>query len=250
MSDNSLLWRSTHRSDTGLVRRINEDACLDLPEQGVWVVADGMGGHAAGELASRAIVDALRRMEPVVSLGHLADAVKQRLLKVNQELQAESKKRGGGIIGSTVVALLAHRNRCIYLWAGDSRIYLYRRERLKQLSRDHSQIEELIAQGIINQDEAASCPVSSYITRAVGADMELELDAEIIEPCVGDLFLLCSDGLNKELPDDEIEQVLEQFPLQEAAERLMALCIERGARDNVTFIIAEPMATSVASPTE
>lgn len=96
MSDNSLLWRSTHRSDTGLVRRINEDACLDLPEQGVWVVADGMGGHAAGELASRAIVDALRRMEPGVSLGHLADAVKQRLLKVNQELQAESKKEEAG----------------------------------------------------------------------------------------------------------------------------------------------------------
>lgn len=237
MNAHPLLWQSTHRSNKGLVRQINEDACLDRPEIGLWVVADGMGGHAAGDLASQAIVDALRSIEPSESLGLMADGVKQRLLEVNQELQLESKNRGGEIIGSTVVALLEHQGRCIYLWAGDSRIYLYRRGDIRQLSRDHSEVEELIAQGIVSHDQADSCPISNYITRAVGADNELELDAEIIEPCTGDLFLLCSDGLNKEVADDEIARVLERFPLQEAAERLLALSLERGARDNVTFVL-------------
>ncbi|MCP4285314.1 MAG: serine/threonine-protein phosphatase [Gammaproteobacteria bacterium] len=237
MNTHPLHWQSTHRSNKGLVRQINEDACLNRPEVGIWVVADGMGGHAAGDLASRTIVDTLQGMEPGESLGLLANGVKQRLFEVNQKLLQESEKRGGETIGSTVVALLAHQGRCIYLWAGDSRIYLYRRGRFKQLSRDHSQVEELIAQGIVSHDQADSCPISNYITRAVGAYNDLELDAEMIEPRTGDIFLLCSDGLYKEIADDEIASVLGQFPLQEAAEHLLALSLERGARDNVTFVL-------------
>jgi len=233
-------WHSSHQSDRGKVRHLNEDALLDRPDLGLWVVADGMGGHSSGDLASRLIVESLETLQPQgESLGSLAGEVDRRLQQVNLRLQQESQRRGGGIIGSTVVLLLAHEGYCIYQWAGDSRIYLYRRGSLKQLSRDHSQVQEQL-EGVFG--DGLSCDAASianYITRAVGASTTLELDAEIIEPCEGDRFLLCSDGLNKELSDIEIAAVLEQYPLQEAAARLLALSLERGASDNVTLILVE-----------
>jgi protein phosphatase len=176
-------------------------------------------------------------------LGTLASDVEQRLHFVNQKLLLESQRRGGEIIGSTVVTLLAYQGYCIYQWAGDSRIYLYRRERLKQLSRDHSQVEELIEQGIVTSDQAEQSPIANYITRAVGASEELELDAEIFEPCDGDLFLLCSDGLNKEVSDVEIAQILGNYGFQEALQQLIELAMERGARDNVTLVLVQARST-------
>ncbi|MCU7936481.1 MAG: protein phosphatase 2C domain-containing protein [Candidatus Thiodiazotropha sp. (ex Dulcina madagascariensis)] len=250
MSQSSFYWVSAHRTDKGKVRSINEDACLDRADLGIWVVADGMGGHAAGDLASGMIVRELKSTIPGESLGHLAGDVEQRLQQVNQQLQLESQKRGGEIIGSTVVTLLAYQGYCIYQWAGDSRIYLYRRGTLKQLSRDHSQVEELIEQGIVTSDQAEQSPIANYITRAVGAGEALELDAEIFEPCNGDLFLLCSDGLNKEVTDAEIAEILGRYNFQEAIQQLITLTLDRGARDNVTLILVQARSTSVAAPAE
>lgn len=237
-------WRSAHQSDKGKVRSLNEDALLDRCDLGLWAVADGMGGHSSGDLASRMIVEALASLRPQdENLGSLVTDIDGRLQQVNLKLQQESQRRGGGIIGSTVAVLLAHEDYCTYLWAGDSRIYLYRRGSLKQLSRDHSQVEEQL-EGIFGDAQASgAASVANYITRAVGAGACLELEAEIIEPCVGDRFLLCSDGLNKELSDTEIAGVLERHPLQEATATLLARCLERGASDNVTLILVE-----VASP--
>jgi protein phosphatase len=173
----------------------------------------------------------------------MADEIDRRLQRVNLQLQQESQRRGSGIIGSTVAVLLAHEDYCLYLWAGDSRIYLYRRGSLKQLSRDHSQVEEQL-EGVFGDGQfhnAAS--IANYITRAVGASEVLELEAELIEPCEGDRFLLCSDGLNKELADNEIAAVLERYPLQDAAARLLAQCLERNASDNVTLILVQVVAS-------
>jgi protein phosphatase len=236
-------WRSTRQSDKGKVRSLNEDALLDRADLRLWVVADGMGGHSSGDLASQMIVEALASIRPQnENLGSLVAEIDQRLQQVNLRLLQESQRRGDGIIGSTVVLLLAHENFCTYLWAGDSRIYLYRRGNLKQLSRDHSQVEEQL-EGVFGDDqEACAASVANYITRAVGAGTTLDLEAEIIEPCAGDRFLLCSDGLNKELTDCEIAEVLQQHPLQEAAARLLALSLERGASDNVTLILVEAVA--------
>jgi protein phosphatase len=236
-------WRSTHQSDKGKVRSLNEDALLDHTDLRLWVVADGMGGHSSGDLASQMIVEALASMRPQdENLGSLVAEIDQRLQQVNLRLLQESQRRGDGIIGSTVVVLLAHENYCTYLWAGDSRIYLFRRGNLKQLSRDHSQVEEQL-EGVFGDDrDACAASVANYITRAVGAGVTLDLEAEIIEPCAGDRFLLCSDGLNKELTDCEIAEVLQQHPLQEAAARLLALSLERGASDNVTLILVEAVA--------
>ncbi len=238
-------WRSSHQSDKGKVRQLNEDAMLDRPDLGLWMVADGMGGHSAGDLASHMIAGALETLQPQgESLGTVADEIDRRLQQVNLQLQHESRRRGSGIIGSTVAVLLAHEDYWLYLWAGDSRIYLYRRGNLKQLSRDHSQVEEQL-EGLFGDGQfrnAAS--IANYITRAVGAGEVLELEAELIEPCEGDRFLLCSDGLNKELADTEIAAVLERYPLQEAATRLLAQCLDRGAADNVTLILVEVVSSS------
>jgi protein phosphatase len=233
-------WRSSHQSDKGKVRNLNEDALLDRPDLGLWAVADGMGGHTAGDLASRSIVKALETIQPKgESLGGLATEINHRLQQVNDRLLQESKRRGSGIIGSTVVVLLAHQGYCLYLWAGDSRLYLYRRGTLKQLSRDHSQVEEQL-EGVFGEDRhQRSASIANYITRAVGAGDMLELEAEMIEPCEGDCFLLCSDGLNKELADAEIAAVLERYPLPDAATKLCDQCLERGASDNISLILVQ-----------
>ncbi|MEJ2694821.1 MAG: protein phosphatase 2C domain-containing protein [Candidatus Thiodiazotropha sp.] len=148
-------WRSTRQSDKGKVRSLNEDALLDRADLRLWVVADGMGGHSSGDLASQMIVEALASIRPQnENLGSLVAEIDQRLQQVNLRLLQESQRRGDGIIGSTVVLLLAHENFCTYLWAGDSRIYLYRRGNLKQLSRDHSQVEEQL-EGVFGDDQEA-----------------------------------------------------------------------------------------------
>ncbi len=250
MSLSNFYWVSAHVSDKGKVRSINEDACLDRADLGIWVVADGMGGHAAGDLASEMIVNELKSITPGDSLGALASDVESRLQQVNQNLLQESQRRGGEIIGSTVVTLLTYQGYCIYQWAGDSRIYLFRRGRLKQLSRDHSQVEELIEQGIVTSDQAEQSPISNYITRAVGACEELELDAEIFEPCDGDIFLLCSDGLNKEVSDEEIEEILSDYGFQESVQQLIHLAMERGARDNVTLVLVQARSAHTIAPEE
>jgi protein phosphatase len=249
MNQNSFNWVSAHLTDKGKVRTINEDACLDRADLGIWVVADGMGGHAAGDLASGMIVNDLKSTNPGDTLAHLAHDVEARLQQVNQKLLNESQRRGAEIIGSTVVTLLTYNGYCIYQWAGDSRIYLYRRGELKQLSRDHSQIEELIEQGLLTSEQAEQSPIANYITRAVGACEVLELDSEIIEPCDGDQFLLCSDGLNKEVSDTEIAEILGQYSFQEAIQQLFDLTMQRGARDNVTLILIEARSTQNRSPT-
>jgi protein phosphatase len=250
MSQNSFYWVSAHLSDKGKVRSINEDSCLDRADLGIWVVADGMGGHAAGDLASQMIVNELKSTQPGDSISNLANDVAQRLQTVNQRLLEESQRRGGEIIGSTVVTLLAQDGYCIYQWAGDSRIYLFRRGVLKQLSRDHSQIEELIELGMLSTEQAEQSTIANYITRAVGASNNLDLEAEIIEPCEGDLFLLCSDGLNKEVSDEEIGHILESSPFQEAIQQLIELAMVRGARDNITLILVEARTTHIAGDTE
>ncbi|MBV2089252.1 MAG: protein phosphatase 2C domain-containing protein [Candidatus Thiodiazotropha sp. (ex Ctena orbiculata)] len=250
MTQNRFYWVSAHLTDKGKVRSINEDACLDRADLGIWVVADGMGGHAAGDLASGMIVSELKSLDPGNSIGELAGNVEQKLHQVNQHLLLESHQRGGEIIGSTVVTLLAYDGYCIYQWAGDSRIYLYRRGNLKQLSRDHSQIEEMIEQGLVTSDQAEQSSIANYITRAVGAAEVLELDAEMVEPCDGDLFLLCSDGLNKEVKDAEIAEILGRYSFQDAIQQLISLAMDRGARDNVTLVMVQAKATQNLQPEE
>ncbi|WP_323046271.1 PP2C family protein-serine/threonine phosphatase [Paraburkholderia sp.] len=230
-------WMSSARSDAGRIREINEDACLAQPEPGRWAVADGMGGHAVGDLASRLVIETLSRLAPPLAMkAGIADA-RARLQAVNRQLRNEAARRQVQRIGSTVVVLLACDRFCGYLWAGDSRLYLYREGQLRQLTRDHSQVEQLKSLGVITDEEARHHPAQHMITRAVGATDVLELDDDAIEVADGDVFLLCSDGLSNEISDAEILEVLTSVAYERASDELVELAIARGGRDNVTAVV-------------
>lgn len=226
-------WTSASLSHVGMVRRINEDACLDLPAEGRWAVADGMGGHARGDVASAMVVDALRALTGQDSLPAMLTAARERLMEVNLQLRDEAAARGVPMIGSTVAVLLAHGRHCGLLWAGDSRIYLCRGAKLARLTRDHSQAEEMAAAG----QAAGAAPPRNLITRAVGADSVLELDDAMLDAQDGDMFLLCSDGLTNEVAEDDILAALLPGDCRHAADTLVDLALAHGGRDNVSAVV-------------
>ncbi len=232
-----LHWSSASRTNVGRVRQLNEDAVLDLPELGLWMVADGMGGHAAGDFASGAIVSALASIPPPASLGALIGEVRQRLQTVNRQLNEEARSRRERVIGSTVVALLVFGSHGVVLWAGDSRAYRYRRGELTQLTRDHSQVEELVSRGLLAPEQAEEHPAANVITRAIGVAEYLELDSEMFTIAEDDSFLLCSDGLYRELDDNAIKAGLALGDCQQSSDALIEAALAQRARDNVSVIV-------------
>ncbi len=231
-------WRSHARSIVGNVRKINEDAYLDRPEIGLWAVADGMGGHKGGQAASKAIVDALNAIPEAGSIEELTKNVYSCLHKVNADLLEMGQAFGQGVIvGSTVVAMVADGNRCVALWAGDSRLYRYRDGSLQQLTQDHSLISELARKGLGSNEELAEGGLGSVITRALGAERNLQIDKMAWEARGKDIFLLCSDGLVREVEQAEIADILSGTDIEQSTQALVDAAIARGARDNVTVIV-------------
>jgi protein phosphatase len=230
-------WTSASRSHVGLVRKINEDSCLDQAGRGLWAVADGMGGHTLGDLASRMVIESLNQLPPAPSLEKLIADARDRLQTVNRQLREEALLRNAHIIGSTVVVLLAQDGCCGYVWAGDSRIYLFRDGHLERLSRDHSQIEELKTHAGLSDEEALHHPARNLITRAVGVADTLDLDEEIMDVRDGDMFLLCSDGLSNEVSEQEIRNALAARNCRQAAEMLVDMALQRGGHDNITAVV-------------
>ncbi|MDQ2696413.1 MAG: protein phosphatase 2C domain-containing protein [Pseudomonadota bacterium] len=231
-----LAWTSAACTHVGAVRKVNEDAFLDQPQRGLWAVADGMGGHQAGDVASRMIVEGLERLPEAGDCGALAQDVTRRLQDVNRRLRAEAARRyQHRTIGSTVAILLAHGDRGVCLWVGDSRVYRLRAGELRQLTRDHSHVQELLEQGLIQPHQARNHPMGNIITRAVGAAEQLEVDRIDLTLQPGDLFLLCTDGLNRAVTDGEIARCLSRGA--DAARELLDLALVRGVNDNVTVIV-------------
>jgi serine/threonine protein phosphatase PrpC len=233
-----LKYLSVGRTDMGCVRKLNEDGFLNRPDIGLWAVADGMGGHAAGDVASQMVIGALGRISQVRSAYALRSAVNEALRDVNAALVRKATQLEAGPIGSTIVALMAHGNHYACVWAGDSRIYLYRNGVMRQLTRDHSYVQGLIDRGELDEASARTHGAANVITRAVGADAVLELESVhgAIEP--GDRFLLCSDGLSNVCHASELEQHVRRAPLERGLDGLITLALSRGAPDNVTAIIA------------
>ncbi len=198
-----------------------------------------MGGHSAGDWASRMVIEALNELSPAVGLGFFAQAVRARLHRVNCHLQAQaSRQAGGSVIGSTVAVLIARQRHCVYLWAGDSRVYRYRQGQLRCLTRDHSLVAEFARQGQADLGEDPLHPNAYAITRAVGAAEEIAIDAELVEIEAGDVFLLCSDGLNRELDEQAIQSALTLPSPGEAVDTLVGQALGHGARDNTTVVVA------------
>lgn len=224
----------------GCVRKLNEDSYLDRADLGLWAVADGMGGHDAGDHASQLTVAALDQIPPPVSAPTFLSGVKAALQSANAQLREEATGRGPGrIIASTVVTLLAFGQHYACVWAGDSRLYRLRDETLQQISRDHSHVQEMVDRRLLSPQEARKHPYSNVVTRAVGAADELELQTchDRLRP--GDLFLLCSDGLTKELEDDEIRAILMRESLFDAPYALIESAVAHGASDNVTVVAVQ-----------
>ena len=230
-------WSSSGISNAGVKRKLNEDAFLDKPESGIWVVADGMGGHDAGDYASSLIVEVLADIKPQANLNDLVDAVIGEMKAVNATLLKEAKRRELSIIGSTVLIVVAYGSDFACIWAGDSRLYRLRKGAIEQLSRDHSQVQLLVDQGKISKDEAEGHPSANVVTRAVGALEELQLEKVYGEIKSGDKFLLCSDGLYKEVTEQEMAESLNNNSEPSAAiQKFLHLALERGARDNLAIV--------------
>ena len=227
-------WNSRAISHVGAVRKNNEDAYLHRPDLGLWVVADGMGGHAAGDVASQTVVECLTQMPANGTLSAMVDAVEDRLLEANRRLLALAVNQHQRTIGSTAVALLARGNYAACLWAGDSRAYRVRGKRVERMTQDHAMVEDLVSSGLMSRDEAVSHPQANRITRAIGAMPGLFVDVEIFALEPDDIYVLCSDGLYKELTDAEIGKTLNGN--EQSVDALINLALERRARDNVTVI--------------
>jgi len=236
----TLSLRSSHVTHPGAKRDHNEDAFVDRPDLGIWAVADGAGGHQAGEVASGMIAETLEAIPAGLDGQAMLAQIRNRIDEVHAALRAESQRRGPDVmIASTVVVLCARGARIVCLWAGDSRAYRFSGGALQQISHDHSLVQELVDAGQISPEAAESHPNANIITRAVGADTPegLMLDKAAGELHPGDRFLLCSDGLTKTIPEPEIAALLAADG--DVATRLIEVALEKQARDNVTVVIVD-----------
>jgi len=233
-------YRSAVRTHIGTVRQRNEDAVLDRAEIGLWAVADGAGGHERGDYASARVVEALAAIDAAYSGARLIQEVRASLGRVNHELRAKATVLGpDALICTTVVTLLIEAGEARILWAGDSRLYLMRAGRLRQLTRDQSYVQDLVDRGEITREEAAGHPLSNIVTNLVGGSDELIFEERHERLETGDILLLCSDGLSGSINDAEIAEVLGAYRVSKAADRLIECALAQGARDNVSVVVIE-----------
>jgi protein phosphatase len=240
-----LRWAAA--TDVGRVRRVNEDAVLAASP--LFVVADGMGGHAAGEVASSLALDTLRetlggKAQP--SLDVVVTAVRAANLAVFNKAAEQANLRG---MGTTLCGLVlaGDGDRLVIVNVGDSRAYVLQDGALVQITRDHSYVEELVAAGELTRDEARTHPHRNIVTRALGIEPTVDVDAWQVALTPGDRYLLCSDGLFGEVDEDVLAQVLTNVTdPQEAADRLVRLANEQGGRDNISAVVVDVLAPGPA----
>jgi protein phosphatase len=233
----------------GKVRRQNEDNYLVATQRGLWAVADGMGGHAAGDVASCVVVEELDAITVPMTAAELLASCERHMINANTRLRELADARGT-LIGTTVAVLLVFDDHYAGVWSGDSRIYRIRRHRIEQISVDHTEVQELISEGRLTLEEARAWPRRNVITRAIGVsdNPELEIKGGTLEP--GDIFVICSDGLTAHVEDEEILALASQHRPQRACDLLIALTLDRGAVDNVTVVAIrfDPAAVATVPP--
>ncbi|MBK0327121.1 serine/threonine-protein phosphatase [Rhodobacteraceae bacterium F11138] len=231
--------RYNAKSHVGLKRKVNEDSVLALPEQDLWVVSDGMGGHDAGDFASRLIADTIAMIPGGLDPTARMHALRNAIQSAHRIILKEAEDRGRGLIGATVAALMLSNGHFVGLWAGDSRIYRLRDGVIEMLTTDHSAVAELVLAGRMSWDEAEQHPQSNAITRAVGVGDELELDKVRGEVRPGDRFLLCSDGLTKYATFSILQDALNRLPIETVADHLIQIALDGGGADNITVIVLD-----------
>ncbi len=211
------------------------DSCFANPA-GLWAVADGMGGHEAGQFASSTLVESLRRITAPGSAAELLAQCQACITEAHRQVAALAAERQTQI-GTTLAALLAYGLDFACVWVGDSRIYRICDGAIALLSRDHTEVQDLVDRGVLTAEEGRNWPRRNVITRAIGigAEPELEMRYGLLAP--EDVFVLCSDGLTTHVVDDEIHRVVSAHLPQQACDALIALAIERGGTDNVTVLV-------------
>ena len=230
-----------HRTDVGRIRRHTEDGLI--AGRRVWAVADGMGGHAAGDVASALVVGRLHALdaEPALTPDDVVAAVAEAHETVRRH---GAEHPGAAGLGTTVTGVAAVETDAGPRWAvfnvGDSRVYRMAGGELARVTVDHSEIEELVASGIITAEQARHHPLRNIVTRSVGASEAPEMDVWLLPQVPGDRFVVCSDGLNSEVTDADIARLAAAHPdPQEAADALVAAALEAGGRDNVTVVVLD-----------
>ncbi|MCZ6474975.1 MAG: Stp1/IreP family PP2C-type Ser/Thr phosphatase [Gammaproteobacteria bacterium] len=240
-------------TDTGRVRDHNEDAIGAIHDIGLWVVADGMGGYNAGEVASgiavKTILDLVReacqredRGEVEAAIGYmrqtivLRDAVLRANKIINQTAKSQPQCEG---MGTTLVACLFYDNRLSIAHVGDSRLYRMRANHFEQITMDHSLLQELVDRGFYSEEEAQRATNRNYVTRALGVESNVEVEIQEVDVEKGDYYLLCSDGLPDMVEDEDIQLTISTFDnnIDTIAEQLVRLTNDNGGRDNVSVIL-------------
>jgi serine/threonine protein phosphatase PrpC/CRP-like cAMP-binding protein len=239
------------RTDPGLTRRNNEDAFLCEPELRLFAVADGMGGYAAGEVASKAAIEALQRGvrrrigdldasesggESWHAQGLLEQAMQEACAEVHRRASERPEYQG---MGTTLTVLWLSARRAFIGHVGDTRIYLVRGAQGHPLTEDHSLVKELLRQGRLTEEEAKTFPYKNAVTRAVGPNPVVEVDTLEVEVSPGDRFLLCSDGLHRYLTDEEVGPLAGREAPEVVVRRLIDLANERGGADNISAVVVE-----------
>jgi len=231
--------RMASRTHQGNVRATNQDALIVQPgNHGLYGVADGMGGHNAGDVASRMAVLLLSRVlegaKPSTEL--LRAGIEEVNLMIYEEQCKDANLSG---MGTTITVLWEDDDRILLGHVGDSRAYRIRNMQISQISQDHSMVGELLRDGLITREEALRHPYRNVITRALGAAEKIEVDTLILDKQRGDKYLICSDGLYEYVSEETVLAILKRTPLEEAADQLLTLALEGGGRDNISLVIAE-----------
>jgi len=231
--------KAVSRTHIGNVRKSNQDALLVQPgEYGLYGVADGMGGHKAGDVASRMAVDVLKEM--LSDRRPSDDALRAAIENANRSIfEAQKTDEALSGMGTTVTLIWEDKRRILLGHVGDSRAYRVRGGKIEQVSQDHSMVAELVRDGVITPEEALVHPYRNIVTRALGADEDVQADITALNKRRGDLFLICSDGLSEYVRENEMLDILQHLPMSEAADQLLAMALEGGGQDNISLVIAE-----------
>lgn len=221
-------FRSASRTHVGRVRSVNEDRVVDRTDLRLWAVADGMGGHDAGDVAADFVIAELTRWREKGGAGSLRDAV----LQAHQRLREVT----GGNGGTTLVAMVANGNEIVICWAGDSRAYILQSRKVRQLTRDHSVVQQLLDAGLIDAATGANHPQANVVTSALGTRVEPLIECISINPAPGDVVLMCSDGLSRSLQEHDIGGGRD---LSGLADSLIEKMLKRDGTDNASLVLVE-----------
>lgn len=228
-------------TDVGLKRSANEDSIYENVLNGMWVVADGMGGFENGSMASKTAVEGLAALDLPEDFESACDIIAARIYEINSRIYDMSQQCGQQM-GTTAAVLLIRQGKFAAIWVGDSRVYVYRRGGLFQLTVDHTHVQDLVDEGLLSPADAESHSMSHVLTRALGVEdcVSVDIVNDVLEP--GDIFLICSDGLTGPVDDEQIRWIISDTHPEKASRALLDLCYENGAPDNISIILVSTKA--------